>query len=157
VARAIAKVDDFVVDGARLLTRRRLLRNASAAAFGAALTTAFLGRRPYVAYANHVNTICGPSPYCRQTRCDGYRCHTTDRTRYRAYGGNRCSHTTGVRNCWTTCRNGAKYRCCDCCGDYYTGDQISVQGHPRAERCYGCPGTRRWYKCTCRGSSIGSC
>jgi hypothetical protein len=155
MARAIAKVDGLVLDGARLVTRRRLLRNAGAVAFGTALSTAFFGIRPYKAYANHVNTICGPSPYCRSNRCDGYHCHSTDRTRYRKYGQDRCSHDKGVKNCWTTCRNARNYRCCDCCADSNQGKQLGEKHHPDGERCYGCPGNRHWYRCICRGNSIG--
>ena len=156
MSRAVRKVDEIVVQGARTVTRRRFLRNAGASAFGVALATTFFGARPYAAHASHVNTICGPSPYCRQSRCSGYRCHNTDRTRWRAYNGNKCG-SSRTKNCWTTCRNGAKYRCCDCCADRYQSDMLSQRGHPRGPRCYGCPGSARWYTCICRGQSIGSC
>jgi len=134
-------LDHLVVRTASTLNRRRFLRRAGATAGGVAASLAFLPR--YLARGDVLEDsetaawqalndsglarrVCGPSPYCASTRCDGFNCHQSDRTRWRPYGGASCSDSS-VQNCWT---NGA-YRCCDCCADRYYGG--------RTQYCSGCP------------------
>lgn len=151
------RIDNFVASSARALTRRRFMRNSGGVALGAALATS-LGPRTWMSRASHYpypqNHVCGPSPYCNhQTRCEGYRCHQTNRTSYRPYGGSRCSGTAGVENCWTICFHGDLFYCCDCCVDDYPGANV-YGNHPGF--CSGCPSSQTWYRCICH-QRVRSC
>jgi hypothetical protein len=154
--KLLAGADHLVSATARIITRRRFMRNAGAAAFGGALATATGATWPLKANAGIYpgNHVCGPSQYCPSNRCDGFHCHQTNRTSYRPYGGSYCSGTSGVTNCWTSpCVRGGKYMCCDCCMDDYPGPD--VYGNPSG-RCSGCPSSAAWYKCICH-SKVASC
>jgi hypothetical protein len=133
MSRALAALDDAVANAARGMTRRRLVRRASAAALGLAYGTAFLWQRPDLSGANH-NACSGV--HCSSTRCyDSGYCHNTTRTGRRGYNTNYCIGSSGGVACWSN--NG--YRCCDCCADYNTGS-FSCQlcgGFFWACGCYG--------------------
>lgn len=135
---------------ARGLTRRRMLRNAGGVAFGAAVTTAYLGRgADEVKAVCSYHNICGPAPACGGWRCSGYNCIVTSRTKWAHWepGAAPCSGNSGVDNCWVACSGGTRYFCCDCCAR----DASCTSG----SGCFSCPpGT--WHKCICKGAS-GSC
>lgn len=150
--KPLQAADDLVVRAARGMNRRRFLRGAGSAALAGAATTAFLSR-PSDAGVYPGGHICGPSPYCNHsTRCDGYRCHQTTQTSYRGYGGSTCTGSSGT-NCWSACKNGTRYYCCDCCVDNYPGDDVYGRN---AARCYGCCCNPSWWQCICH-SAVGSC
>jgi hypothetical protein len=150
--RALDKLDQAVVGAARGITRRKLMRNAGAAAFGASLSAAFLGgplqRR---AAADHfIGTgPCAGSPHCNEVRCTGPAGSSCDGsrpdTKWRVYASSQCESGGDDHNCWTTCNGNQLLRCCDCC--------VNVAGG--VNNCTGC-GAGQWHRCYC-GGTIGNC
>lgn len=139
----------MVAAAARGLTRRRLLRDASSAALGAAVTTAYLGRDSEVAAACTFSNICTPSPLCGDFRCSGFSCNVSSETKWAHWEGGTapCSGNSGVDNCWDKCIPPNNFRCCDCCA--------RNAGCTQGSTCFGC-GSGTWHKCICR-ARIGSC
>jgi hypothetical protein len=138
----ITTVPDRVVRAsAGSLTRRRLLRDAGGACFGAALAVGYFGAHAQVAQACDVSTVCGPSPLCGTARCSGYNCDTSrSDTKWQKHGAHVCGTQSDV-NCWTSgCSSGGQiWRCCDCCGTGTNGC---------GELCSGC-GANTWRSCIC--------
>jgi hypothetical protein len=139
---------------ARVMTRRRLLRNAGGVALGAALTTAYLGTRPEAKAACTTSSVCGPSPLCGSFRCDGYHCDViANETLWAKWGPGEqpCSVDSGVDNCWDVCSPaGKEHRCCDCCAK----DPGCTTGAACTHNTL-CP-SGNWRKCICR-AQIGNC
>ena len=151
------QADRVVLATARGFTRRGLLRRATGVIAGT--TTVAAVWRPGMAWAECVTTIgrfssnriCGPSPYCNDTRCyDSGACHNTSRHKPRDYGGGDCiASGEGYGNCWCVCDSNNLYRCCDCCADVYQGGDTYY--------CSSSCGGGTWYKCICRGTRCTSC
>jgi hypothetical protein len=150
-----------VAASARGLTRRRLLGNAGNVGLGAALASAYLGRRD-VAYAGHYSDqnagYCGPSPVCGCSRCDygsNAQCDGVESgigyTANWVHGNSPCSSSCeGPRyrgqcrnNCWPEGPN--SYWCCDCC--------VHNAGQ-RFDKCTGCGWDEsNWWKCICEANA----
>jgi hypothetical protein len=132
---------------ARLVSRRRLLRNAGTVALGTAMTTAYFGMRPEVAQACTFSSVCGPSPLCGPSRCSGYSCVPSTTTKWMKYGLYQCG-TNANDNCWSVCRNNILWYCCDCCAK-------NAGCTTNAQPCTGC-GSTGWTSCICR-AQVRSC
>lgn len=142
----ITRFADRVTEtAARQVTRRRLLRNAGGVALGTTMTAAYFGLNAKPAAACDYSSVCGPSPLCPPTHCSGYNCNTGVSTvKWQKYAQGVCG-TSGDQNCWSTCRNGNLWYCCDCCR----------QNASCGSTCTGC-GSSGWKTCICH-DIIGSC
>lgn len=150
--------DRLVERSAYFVNRRRLFRDASSIAAGAALAGALLDRvllkdglvehayavtcQGYQCGAQCTTGACGPRPPCNSNHCRGNgQCRYTGGVKPSWYGGSTCldSMPSNKANCWCTCGGGNNLRrCCDCCQDQPSG----------GARCYQCGGGR-WHKCLC--------
>jgi len=142
VSKLLKALDNGVLATAEGMSRRRLFRNAGGVAFGAALTTAFMGTEHAHAHADHA---CGPSPMCPRNRCRDQqkaRCKDVrDGVQWRYYNGSTCVGFSGntASHCWTAQAHGHTWRCCDCC--------IRVPNYSPTS-CSGCAGGQ-WSTCIC--------
>lgn len=124
--QAALETDAGVTLGENRLVRSRLLRVASGALFGWAVS-AFL---PSYAWAHC--PLNGNHPCFGYNLCGNYPTTGCENREARCCSNslNRCSddcnpapqHETGCPgggevNCWSTCDNGTLYRCCDCHND----------------------------------------
>lgn len=145
MSSSVDRLDNIVESSARGLSRRRLFRGAGEGALAGILGTAFLwGRHNVASTSAAMREACQGNPICRSTRCyDSGYCHYTDggaTSAYRVYDSTTCSDGYGEVNCWEEIVNGYRWRCCDCCMNYYTG----------GPRCTTYCGTTK-YACICRG------
>lgn len=150
ISRAVAASDAMVARSARALTRRRMFRNAGALALGAAMGTAYVGRRPEVAEACQYSDVCGPSPACTYLQCDGAQCKAGQPdVNWVTWGsGSQPCQGPDEKNCWTTCHNGNLWRCCDCCRKNAGCDAGAL--------CTSC-GSGTWRKCSCQEKIRDNC
>lgn len=130
----------LVTASAKGMTRRRFMRRAGTTALGAAVTTAYLGRRSDEAKACANPAPCYGAPRCGGHRCNGFQCDAARAdTNWSCYGGGQCCGNAGYDNCWEA---PGRIRCCDCCAH----NAECTTGAP----CSGC-GSSNWHTCICLG------